>query len=195
MSDDIRLIIGITAGSLSLIAYILYNIAILRGTTRPSRATWWILTLVGFLILASYYSEGARTTIWVPLAYFIGPLVIALLSLKYGRGGWTRLDRFCFAGAVVSMVFWFLTSSALIALLINIFIDFLGLLPTIKKSYRWPRTEDKTAWIFEAVASLINLFAIQAWTFEIYVYPLYLVIVNGLIAMLLIRKKHRRRLK
>lgn len=193
--EDVKLVLGVIAGILSLVAYIIYNIAILRGSTRPSRTTWWILTLVGFLILASYYSEGARTTIWVPLAYLIGPLIIAILSLKYGRGGWRFLDYVCFLGAVVSVVLWFLTSSALIALLVNIFIDFLGLIPTIKKSYFWPRTEDRTAWILETVASVINLFAVQAWMFEIYVYPLYLVAVNGAITFLLIYPKNRRRLK
>ena len=47
----------------------------------------------------------------------VGPLVTALLSLKYGEGGWDRFDRNCLAASLVSVVVWWVARSPLLALL------------------------------------------------------------------------------
>src|SRR3990167_5114886 len=145
--SDITAVAGKVAGIVSLVAFVPYIIAILRGETKPNRATWWIWTVVGFMLGASYFSSGANHTIWVPVSYIIGPIIIATLSIKYGVGGWTRFDRYCLLGAVVSMVFWWMFNSPFIVLLINLFIDFMGALPTIRKAYYEPESEDRTAWV------------------------------------------------
>ena len=76
---------GWVAGVLSLVAFVPYIVAILRGETRPNRATWWIWTTTGGVLLASYYFSGADTTIWVAVSYFVASLVTAVLSIRYGR--------------------------------------------------------------------------------------------------------------
>ena len=88
-------LLGWVAGVLSLVAFVPYIVAILRGETRPNRATWWIWTTTGAVLLASYYFSGAETTIWVAVSYFVASLVTALLSIRYGEGGSTPLDRGC----------------------------------------------------------------------------------------------------
>lgn len=182
-------VLGIGAGVLSFAAYALYIFSTLQGKTKPNRATWWILTLVGLLIATSYYAGGARDTMWVALSYVLGPAIIAVLSLKYGEGRWERLDQFCLTGALVTAVIWYLSKSALIVLLINILMDFLGLLPTIKKSYLRPEGEDRRAWTLESFAGVVNMFAIGRWTFAIAVYPMYLLILNVAITLLLFRPR------
>jgi hypothetical protein len=185
-------IFGAVAGGLSLVAWAIYIVAILRGTTRPSRATWWILTLVGLMILATYYQGGARETVWVPVMYVVGPLIVALLSLKYGDGEkWQNLDKWCLWGSIFGALMWAIFDNALVGLVINIAVDLLGISLTIKKSYLDPYSEDVTAWTIEAIASLLNLVAVTTWaltwdSFGIWVYPVYMVIFNGLIAGLLI---------
>src|SRR5688572_11025851 len=96
---DITAMAGKVAGVVSFVAFVPYILAILRGETKPNRATWWIWTVVGFMLGASYYSSGANNTIWVPVSYIVGPLVTALLSIKYGEGGWNRFDKGCLLGA------------------------------------------------------------------------------------------------
>ena len=182
-----RDLIGLIAGILSFSAYIIYIVATVKGTTKPNRATWWILTLVGLLIASSYYAEGARATIWIALSYVLGPAIIAVLSLKYGEGRWERLDKICLSGALISAVIWIFSQSALVVLLINIFMDFLGLAPTIKKSYLRPSGEDRPAWTLESIASALNIFAIEGWTFSIAFYPLYLLVINWTVTLLLYR--------
>ncbi|MSU55821.1 MAG: hypothetical protein EXS51_00715 [Candidatus Taylorbacteria bacterium] len=185
-------LIGMSAGILSFAAYVLYFFSTFRGETKPNRATWWILTLVGSLIAASYYASGARDTIWVAVSYVLGPAIIAVLSLRYGEGTWERLDKICLAGALAGAVIWYLSDSAITALTINILMDFLGLIPTIKKSYLRPEGEDRAAWMLESLAGICNLFAISVWTFAIAFYPLYLLAMNATITLLLLRPRRAR---
>ena len=182
---DITAVAGKVAGILCLVALVQYVIAILRKETKPNRATWWIWTVVGFTLGASYYSSGANHTIWVPVSYIIGPFAIAILSMKYGEGGWTWFDRICLLGAGVSVILWWIFSSPLVALVINLFIDFLGALPTIRKSYYKPEGEDRTAWIMFLVGNAVNLFAVEKWSFAIAAYPIYMFVTDCVIVSLL----------
>lgn len=189
---DITAIAGKAAGIITLVALIPYVIAILRKETKPNRATWWIWLVVGLMIGISYYSSGAKHTIWVPVTYVIGPLIIVALSFKYGEGGWTWFDRSCLLVAGISAVLWWMFKTPLIALLINLFIDFLGALPTIRKSYSEPKGEDRTAWTLFFAGNVVNLFAVETWTFSIAVYPIYMLLLTGTIAGLLFLRPRKR---
>lgn len=187
----IQAFFGIAAGVLTFVAFPIYTLDIMRGNTKPSRVTWWILTLSNVLLAASYYVSGARDTIWIPISYSIGFLLIAMLSIKYGDGDWTAVDYVCLAGAIASALAWALFNSAEIALFMIIVVDFFGLVPTIYKSYLRPWTENRTAWIIATIASLLNIFAIESWTFVIATYPLYVLITNALVAFFIVRSRVR----
>ena len=176
---------GMVAGILTLLSFIPYIISILRKKTRPNRASWFIWTVVGFMCGASYYSAGASHTICVPVSYMIGPFFTAILSLKYGEGGWTRFDRGCLLVAGASLGLWWVFNSPLVALVINLIIDFMGALPTIRKSYYEPEKEDKTAWAMGFMGNTANLFAVERWSFAIAVYPVYMFIGCGIITALI----------
>ncbi|MDD5543822.1 MAG: hypothetical protein PHX83_11665 [Acidobacteriia bacterium] len=166
------------AGLIALMAFIPYIFTTLRGQTKPNRATWWIWTVVGALLAASYYAVGARQTIWVPLSYVAGPFVIALLSFKFGEGGWSRLDQFSIAGAGISLLLWILTSRPLFALLLNLLIDFWGALPTLRKAYLRPEGEDRLAWSLFFVGNSLNFFAVDNWKWTVLIYPVYLLALS-----------------
>lgn len=176
-------LVGIVAGVLSFIAYPIYIKDILAGNTKPSRVTWWVLALLNAVLVAAYYGSGARDTIWIPVSYAFGFTVIALLSLKYGEGGWERTDSVALIGAGISLLLWWLLQSAEIALFLIILTDFIGLLPTIVKSFKRPWTESRFSWGVAFVASALNILAIEKWTLPVSSYPIYVAITNGLITL------------
>jgi hypothetical protein len=162
-------------------------VEIMQGKTRPNRATWWIWTIVGAMLCASYYASGARHTIWVPVSYVIGPLVTALLSLKYGEGGSDRFDRACLGGSLLSLVAWWLARSPLVALMANMAIDLLGALPTVRKAYNAPEAESLRSWSVFLIADILNLFAIGSWSVATALYPSYLFTLALVLVLLMLR--------
>jgi hypothetical protein len=85
----------------------------------------------------------------------------------------------------IGLILWGVYRSPSLALGINIGIDFLGALPTIRKSFRHPEGEDILAWSLFAVANLLNLLAIDRWRWEIIVYPIYMFLICSTICSIL----------
>lgn len=180
--------IGIIAGIISLSAFIPYLLSILKGKTKPNRVSWWIWSWLGVLLYLSYKDAGANETLWVPLTYIVTPFITALLSIKYGVGGWTRFDISCLACSVAGTVVWYISQSATTALMLFLAIDLFGSLPTVRKTYFHPEQEDKLAWSLMVAANLLNIFAAEQFSFSIIIYPLYMFLCGSVILALTFRK-------
>lgn len=104
---DLKSVLGVVSGVIALSAYIIYVFSIVRGNSKPNRVTWWIWAFMGLVLALSYDFAGADNTIWNAYMEFLGPLLIALLSIKYGEGGLEdKTDLWCVAGAVLSIILW-----------------------------------------------------------------------------------------
>jgi len=191
MPVTIAELVGKIAGILTILAYIPYIHAIVRRKTSPNRATWFIWAFVSFIMLISYYLSWARNTIWLPLGYAVGSSMIAILSIRYGEGGWTIFDRSCLIGVGLSIALGFMLKSPQVVLFSNILNDFFGMLPTIKKSYLRPQYENKLAWIMFFAGSAANIIAIDNWNFSIATYPIFLFCEIGIVVGLLFLSPHK----
>jgi hypothetical protein len=187
VSSHLQELLGQLAGSISLLGFLPYIMDTVRGKTHPNRATWWIWTLVGAMLCASYAASGARHTIWVPISYVLGPLITALLSIKYGEGGASRFDRTCMGISLFSLPLWWLARSPLLALLANMAVDLLGALPTIRKTYDTPAEESLLSWTVFLLADMLNLCAMGLWSVATSLYPLYLFILAAVLVLLMLR--------
>lgn len=181
-------LIGIIAGILGIAGYVPYIYSILRDKTKPNRATWLIWTIVGGLLAFSYMAEGDQHSIWLPLSYFIGPLFVALLSIRYGYAQWTRLDTVCIVAAAISIIPWVLSDSAALTLVINVIIDSAGAIPTLVKTYKEPETEDLSGWLIFFIANTLQLFAIEMWNIAA-LYPIYLFFLAGAMVAFIVKGK------
>ena len=178
------------AGILATGAYIIYIVHIFQGKTKPNKTTWWIWSFMGGVIGLSYYFSGARNTIWVPFVEFLGPLIIAILSLKYGEWRFKdRSDIFCLLGGFLSILLWIIFDNSVVALVSCLFVDSFAILPTVKKSYSRPEEEDFWAWFITMVANTLNLFSIEKFTFGIVIYPIYILLLDAIIFFLLLYGK------
>ena len=180
--------IGLLAGALSLAGFAPYITAVLRQGARPNRATWWIWTVAGAIIFASYYSSGGGPSSWVAASYVLGPLAVALLSIWRGEGGFSRLDSACLGATGLSLAAWTFTKNPLLSLSMNIVVDAAGALPTIKKTWLAPRSESLSAWLLFLLADVLNLFAVPDWRNWNVAYPLYLTTLALVISALCLRR-------
>jgi len=187
---DVKVVLGIIAGVIAFSAYIVYIISIFQGRSKPNRATWWIWAFMGLVLALSYQFSGAINTIWVPYVEFLGPLSIAILSVKYGEGGLNnKTDLVCLFGAIVSIILWIIFNNPVVALITNLAIDSFAIIPTIKKSYLRPEGEDFWAWFGTGLADTLNMFAVERFTFAILIYPIYMLVSDLIIILILLFRK------
>jgi hypothetical protein len=171
------------------VGLLIYARSIVLGSTKPSQATWSIWTLNAFLLLGSYYLSGARDTAWLSVGYAIGLCVISILSLKYGVTGWGTLDKVCLAGALLAAGLWIWTGSALLAFILTLIIDMLGIIPTIWKTWFEPGEEDLTSWTILLIGGISSIFAIEKWEFVVASYPLQITVTTLIIVLFILIRK------
>jgi hypothetical protein len=122
------------------------------------------------------------------LSYALTSLVVAVVSLKWGEGGFSRLDRGCLAASVVGLAVWWLSGSPLTALAVNMGLDLAGAIPTLRKTYRDPRSESLLAWGLFLLANLLNLLAVESWGSFAVALPLQFSILSAVMTALVLRR-------
>ncbi len=197
-----HIIFGFISGGISLFAYGIYIYAIWYGDTRPSRSSWWILTVVWGVLLLSSLSIGdsgiqSHWTSYVErgitIAYVLGSLVIAISTIWRGSvERWGVLDYLCAVSAGIALLLYFVFDQPVLSFAMSLVADIFGIVPTVRNAYRHPEQEDFAAWGIECAASFLALFAISVWAFSLesasqFLPVFYLVIANSLITILIWR--------
>ncbi len=154
--------LSVIAGLLSIIGTIPYIRAILCGKTKPAKASWIIWVILDTIVLAGMFAKHAVNG--QILGSTIGAAVIVILALKYGIPGWTKLDKFCFAGAILGIVLWQTFSNPVLGIITSLSVGFLGSIPTFASAWKDPSREDKRAWTIFFIACVCAIIAIPQWT-------------------------------
>lgn len=148
----------VLATILSMIGTADYVISILRGRTKPHRTTRTVLFLVSITnLIGTLAAHAGWGTLLLSLFFFGRSLVLALLSLKYGVGGASRLDITCGIIAVLGVVAWILTGSGIWALVFAIVADAVAYIPAIVKTWKMPKSEAPLMYWLEGFAAMLAI--------------------------------------
>ena len=170
---------GIAAGCITLLSEVWYNWSIWKGTTRPDRMAWWILTLIGFLSIGSHLAAGGGWSVVKLVVIALGTTVTAILSCRHGApfvfGGFAK---FATTVAAVGLVAWTVFDQPLVTLAGVILVDGAAMILNIRKAWRLPLSEAAGPWSLAVLSDLVNILAIEAYG-QGCVFPLYLLATNA----------------
>jgi len=185
-------IIGFISGLFLIAGYIPYIYEVIKKTTVPNRASWFIWSLSTVIILFSVNATGTHEAIWVPIADAVGCFVIFIFSIFVGVGGWSTSDKISLVLAAASLVVLGMTGDAFVALLMNLIIYISGYIPTIKKSWSDPKSESFGAWSLFFIGVILNIITVAIGTdsgSQIWLYPIVLVATVGTLYGVLLKGK------
>lgn len=155
-----------------------YLFDILKGKTKPERTTWFIWTVQGTIAFGSQIYLGAHWSLLFAGLNAAGNLIVFLLALKYGIGGWKRIDIAALIIASIGLAISLITEQPFIALLGAVLADFAGVVPTLYKTYRLPDSETSLTWFTLGTSALLAIFSVNSSKFSLLLYPLYLMGAN-----------------
>jgi hypothetical protein len=136
----------ITATALSVIGTADYILSILHGKTRPHRTTRIVLFIVAVVNLIGTIAADAKLGVLIlALLFFARSLTLALLSLKRGLGGTSRLDIACAIIALLGIVSWQISGSGIWALVFAILADAVAYIPAVG-NFRTLKHRSCTGW-------------------------------------------------
>jgi len=170
--------LGIVGGLLAFVGFIPYVKDILQKKAKPQRATWFIWLVLGLIAVSSQFAKGATSSLWLPSLETFGGLVVFLLSIPYGMGGFGRRDFIALFVAVLGIIAWYLSREAAVALYLVILVDAMGVYLTLHKTYLHPETETRLAWTLSAIGGIFTALAVGSWNIILLSYPTYIIIAN-----------------
>jgi hypothetical protein len=178
---------------LGLISSFVYFVAILKKEAKPHRTTRFVFLIISLLTTFALLAQSNRVALWLSAVSTFQSVVIFILSLKFGMGGLAKSDIICFFIAISGIISWQLTKNPILALYFALAADFTGFIPTLIKTYHLPKTE---VWLFyslDVIAALFNLLATRQFIFNQFLYPLYIILVNLLMVILIIAPRKNKK--
>lgn len=179
----IRNALSIVAGLLFIVAFVPYIRAIVRGDTKPAKASWIIWASLDSITIAGMYSKDAVND--QILGAVLGAWTVAILALRYGTPGWTRIDKLCLGGAVLGIVLWQVFSNPVIGIMTSLSVIFLGSIPTFRSAWKDPSKEDRVAWTIFWVSCVAAVAAIPSWTLQDASQPITFFVIESIMMYIL----------
>ncbi len=165
---------GYLSGTAIGLSFVPYIRDIFLGKTKPERISWLIWALLGAITFSSQLAKGATNSLILPGVQAIGDFLIFILSIKYGVGGLLKRDILGMLGAGIGLAAWYLSGEATVALLSAVFIDAIGVVLTVIKTYLQPQTETVSAWILTSLGGLFGCLAVGEFNLILLFFPAYI---------------------
>lgn len=140
--------------------------------------SWLIWSIMGLISFFSQFAKGASYSLIMTGAQTLGDLFIFFLALKYGLGGFLKRDKIAFAGIILSLILWYITKEAAVALFFIILIDGTGAVLTMIKTYEHPETETVSSWVLTLAGGLLSCIAVGGFNFVLLAFPFYIFLAS-----------------
>lgn len=108
-----------------------------------------------------------------------GCVLAFMLSLRYGVGGWTRLDKTALVVAGCGVAVSLVVHAPIVALLGVIAADASGSFLTIRKAFLMPDSETTISWLLVSVGALCSILLVRSLDVSLMLYPAYLLVANA----------------
>lgn len=153
------------------------------GEIKLAKASWIVWASLDSIVLAGMFVQG--TVNGQILGAVIGSCVVAVLALKYGMPGWTKLYKLCLVGAGLSIALWWVFSNPILGIVASLSVIFLRSIPIFVSTWQNPTREDDLTWFVFWLSSLAAVFAIPAWTVADAAQPITFFIIGAVMRYLL----------
>lgn len=179
-------IFGIISVLLGIIGYWIYINDIKNGKVKPHAYSWLIWAILASIVFLGQLIDNAGAGLWVTAMTVVGCIVITLYAFKCGDQERTNSDVLCLVSAFAAMLLWILTDTPLWSMLLVTFIDFVGFIPTVRKTIARPEQETPGLFIFCGLKFLTSILATENMSVITLTYPISMIVQNFCFVALLV---------
>lgn len=184
MLDERFVILGCVVNFILIWPYIIKT---LRGEIQPNRVSWLVWSIAAGLATWAALSQGVGLLALTPFTAGFVPFLVFLASFYNKKAYWKLgpLDFTCGLLALAGLALWQLTGVGNYAIAFAILADASGLIPTLVKGYQHPESEDALCFWGGLFGAIVSLLTIADWNFESYAFPVYLVLADVSVVVVL----------
>lgn len=182
----------VLAAVLSLLGSLRYGRAVLRGRATQNRVTFALWAAAPLIAFAAQLDEGVGAPALLTFASGAGPLLVLGASFvsRHGSVRVTGFDLTCGAVSVAALVVWLGLDDPAAAVLVAVAADAAGAVPTLRKAWRDPWTENAGFYVLVGIGAVLTLLTVTSsapaqWAFAAYV----LALTALLVAVIALRRR------
>lgn len=176
---------------------IIYIKKIIKWEWKPNKVTWLMRSLAPIIAsVAAFFDWIRRAALPVFMSGF-WPLLVFTASF-FSSKAYRKIESFDYICGVISflgLLWWRITKEPLIAIIFAIISDGFAAVPTIIKSRQHPQTESTSAYITGLISVITWFFAMKTYAITEIAFPIYIIILNTSIIVILLRKRIAQRWK
>jgi hypothetical protein len=181
--------IAIIASLLAIGGNLPYLRDIVRKKVKPHPYTWLVWSIVSCIIFFGQVAKGAGVGALPTAASEIFTIIIFFFSLQYGFRNIKRIDTFFLILALLGLIPWLLTKDPTISVVIAVGIDLVAFIPTIRKTWLYPKTETPILYGSNVLRHILMLFSLQAYNVATTLHSIVMITINSLMTILILRKR------
>ena len=176
---------------LNLIGHILYARSIVKQHAKPNLVSWFIWMIAPFLGVFFEIKAGAGLSVLPIFVAGLGSLLILIIATLTKNGFWkiTTFDIYCGIFSLLALIIYIFTHNLGISILFAILSDAFASIPTIIKSWKFPETEMWAPYLLPVISNIVGLMIIKDWSFSIYAFGAYFILLDATIVFCIYNKK------
>lgn len=195
------------ASVLAFVGNISYLRDVARGTVRPHPYTWFIWSIVSLVTFLGGLEKGAGIGA-IPTAVAEGFTIIifiyAVARLFERSGGKLRMrirelghirkiDHVFLIVALLGLIPWALTNDPTISVITVVTIDVIAFIPTLRKTWNHPETEQPLLYQMNVTRHILTLFSLGALNIATTLHSIAMIITNTIMTIFILGQRSRGR--
>ncbi len=191
-ASPVKIILVLIASVLAFVGNIAYLKDVVRGKVRPHPYTWFIWSIVSLVTFLGGVEKGAGIGA-IPTAVAEGFTIIiflyAVVRLFTRAGGSERMraeeighirpiDHVFLVVALLGLIPWALTNDPTISVIVVVTIDVIAFIPTLRKTWAHPETEQPLLYQMNVTRHILTLFSLGAFNVATALHSVAMIITN-----------------
>lgn len=187
-----KIAFAIVAACLAIAGNLPYLRDILHGKVKPHPYTWFVWTLVSAIVFFGQLARGAGIGAIPTAASEIFTVLIFLFSLRYGFRDISYVDTAFLGLALIGIGVWIASDDPTISVVIAVSIDVVAFIPTIRKTWSDPGTENPILFIANVIRHILALLSLEAYNVATMLHSIAMIVINALMSGIIIGRRRRR---
>jgi hypothetical protein len=168
----------IVASILAIVGNLPYIRDVLRNKIQPHPFTWLVWSIVSCIIFFGALAKGGGLGTIPILASEIFTVAIFILSLKHGFKNVKKVDVLFLAIALLGLIPWYLTKDPTVSVIIAVSIDLVAFIPTLRKTYLQPKTENYILYLMNVLRHILIMFSLDAYNIATTLHSIVMIVLN-----------------
>ena len=162
---------------------------VLDKKVQPHVYTWFVWSVVSGIIFFGQLAKGAGVGAIPTFASEIFTFIIFLLSLRYGFKKITLVDTFFLFLALIGIGLWVAIKDPTLSVIIAVAIDLVAFVPTILKTWTYPRTETPLLYFMNVTRHALALLSLEAYNIATTLHSIAMITTNSIMTVIMLARR------